>query len=211
VQKALQLIHEIEKEKSFTWKGKIDFLFLKAFTYHMAGYFEKALEIAENINYSEYFNLSRFSSHWANFIDHTTINHYSDLIELYKNNQRQTYVSMNYTVNVGSYSKISIINNSDNFTITNDDEIIQQINHYYYHFFNKQYYCKILINGSLQLIKGNYSIDFENCIIIDMCLDYIDRSGPLGAVFVCTYQIIILDNDFNVILIKLCPSDHLVS
>jgi tetratricopeptide (TPR) repeat protein len=49
VQKALQLIHGFEQEKSFTKKDKLNFLFIKAFAYHMAGSFKKSLKNAENL------------------------------------------------------------------------------------------------------------------------------------------------------------------
>jgi len=70
---------------------------------------EKALEIVENYNYSEIFNLERYLyGKWANFIDSDVIEHYNEEYEKLKEQWARRNVKLNYKTEVYNLSNLEI-------------------------------------------------------------------------------------------------------
>ena len=184
-----------------------------------------ALTIAENSNYSEIFNLQRFTTWnhdetwaytWANFIDTQVIEYYDNRFE----NLKPEGIKFHYEANVFTWDHIRVIYVPAPEGETNlDADAIQVLslngsvlfeNAQYtgprwgmlFAYRNDSEYQKIMAE------EINFSI--SKSYVIEMTLDYDEIWGPLAAFFVKVYQIIIVDQDFVPFLFCI-QSDQLIS
>lgn len=180
-----------------------------------------ALTIAENINYSDIFNLPRFTPGeytWANFIDTNVIEYYDYRFENLKGKPER--VEFNYVANVFTWSQIRVVYVPAPEGETNLDADAIQV---------------LSINGSVLFENAQYTgarwgmlfayrndseykrikaegINFSlsKSYVIEMKLVYDETWGPLAGFGCQMYQIIILDQDFVPFLLCV-QSDHFIS
>ncbi len=176
----------------------------------------RAIEVAENINYTNYVNISRFYDEWANFIDSETINHYNSSFFEAKENKDEIDIYYTYIANAKFYTKLNITIGTENWNIN------ISINGIYYFNIDHDTAIIALIDGmDSNIIKWQeeypqeeeffFNQNFEQIYLIDMQLSYDATWGPLAAYYVNTFQIILLDKDYNFKMIILSPSAHIVS
>ncbi|MCK5561420.1 MAG: hypothetical protein KAJ51_12525 [Thermoplasmata archaeon] len=184
-----------------------------------------AIGMAENINYSFYVNMSRFEDEWANFIDSETINHYNNSFYSAKNNKEEIDISYTYFATTKFYQELNISAKSEgrylNVSINGIDhtEIFHKGNEM---FFDSEKLIIVLVNETeTNIIKAQEEYPFKNnfyfdksygqIYLIEMYLSYGATWDLVGAYYVETFQILILDENYNLEMIILSPSDHIVS
>ena len=176
-----------------------------------------ALTIAENSNYTEIFNLQRFTTWnhdetwaytWANFIDTQVIKYYDDRFENLKGRiiGKPEGIKFRYEANVFTWDQIRVVYVPPPEGASIYDDAIQVLS----------------LNGSVLFGNAQYTgprwgmkfaywndsecqritaeeIDFSlsKSYVIEMTLNYDEVWGPLAGFLVGVYQIIIVDQDFS--------------
>lgn len=193
-----------------------------------------AIHMAENINYSSYLDMHRFDypALWANYIDEEVINHY--LLEYSKADNNATafeennnHPRANFTwtgtgimarLNYSAYARcvqdykiqetfldLEKWNSSSVFTLDG---------------YESRYETAVITHGVKFTVtdlnksyhpRFNFSVEFENVTVVYMRLKYDETFGRLGGYYVDTYQKIIFDKDFNVLMMLLYPSRPMVA
>ena len=177
-----------------------------------------ALTIAENSDYSDIFNLQRFttSNHddilaytWANFVDTQAIEYYDDRFENLKGKHgdiKPKAIRFHYEANVFTWDQIRVVYVPAPEGETNLDADAIKV---------------LSLNGSVLFENAQYTgpglgmkfayrhdseyqritaeeIDFSlsKSYVIEMTLHYEEYWGPLAGFIVRVYQIVIVDQNF---------------
>lgn len=185
-----------------------------------------ALTIAENSNYSNIFNMQRFTTMnhnetwaytWANFIDTQVIQYYDDRFENLKG--KIGSIRFHYEANVFAWDQIRVVYipapeganiYSDSIQILSLNGSVLLENAQYtgprwgmkFAYRNDSEYQRITAE------EINFSL--SKSYVIEMTLDYDEIWGPLAAFYVRVYQIIIVDQYFVPFLFCI-QSDQLIS
>ena len=175
-----------------------------------------ALTIAENSNYTEIFNLQRFTTWnhnetwaytWANFIDTQVIEYYDDRFENLKGRiiGKPEGIRLHYEANVYTWDQIRVVYvpAPEGANIYDDAIQILSLNGSVL-FENAQYTgprwgMKFACRNDSEyqrVTAEEISFSLSKSYVIEMTLDYDEIWGPLAGFFVGVYQIIIVDQDF---------------
>lgn len=185
-----------------------------------------ALTIAENSNYSNIFNMQRFTTMnhnetwaytWANFIDTQVIQYYDDRFENLKG--KIGSIRFHYEANVFAWDQIRVvyIPAPEGANIYSDSIQILSLNGSVL-LENAQYTgprwgMKFAYrNGSeyQRITAEEINFSLAKSYVIEMTLRYYENWGPLAGFFVEVYQIIIVDQYFMPSLFCI-QSDQLIS
>lgn len=173
---------------------------------------EKLIDLAENINYSVIFGITRYTESnesepfnekmmkysIANFIDKTGLNYYEKRIDYLIKNDVYESAGITYHVDVDFYSKINIDINNEKIVLNENG------NTYYDNSFSGQ--SQIGINNNSQYIVYNakkelsFSRELNDINIVKMSLTYGERSGHKEG-FLIEQLIIFNDTDIPEIII----------
>ncbi len=188
-----------------------------------------AIEHAEyNINYTTYTNLSRWDDNWPNFIDSEVIEHYNVSYILDSESKRKSDISFYYNAWSIFYPELNFKMRNNDYLIeikVNNEEYIDEFEiPLYLEFEIREMVIGHLENESWVYDKESWNthyweddfnvelyLNFTNVYFVVMDLDYDDIYGPLAAVFVGTSQFLILDEDYDPLVIGVSPSPHIVS
>jgi hypothetical protein len=190
-----------------------------------------ALTIAENSNYSNIFNLQRFTTMnhnetwaytWANFIDTQVIEYYDDRFENLKGkigDIKPESIRFHYEANVFAWDQIrvvyipapeggSIYDDSIQILSPNGSVLLENAQYTGPRWGMKFAYG----NGSeyQRITAEEINFSLAKSYVIEMTLRYDEIWGPLAAFFVKVYQIIIVDQYFMPLLFFI-QSDQLIS
>ncbi len=184
-----------------------------------------AIQIAEGINYSDCLNISRFDGFYANYIDSETFIFYNTTFLKDKNEGREAdlfYEYLAYGKSLKKNTTISIFNSEMNINFLMNGEIF--INDYNASYLNVINILDSIIsvynNGSWNIIKDindpwkkdfQYNTQINGGYIVGMILEYDDIWANTGAIYVHTQQMIILDRNYQPVVVMCNPSEHLVS
>ncbi len=188
---------------------------------------ERALTVAESINYSAIVALERFDGSsdpeaylhrgiyleytYANFIDSEVIHYYETR---YGNLQGKGYprqIEMTYEANVTKWSEIRVFNSAppENVTWYNttvifsapDGSVLFQNTG----FFGKEYGFRFIYKNQsgYQTLEPVFDLTFSDCTIVEMKLLYSETYAPLAAFWSDVYQIVVLDQNFEPVLLGL--------
>jgi hypothetical protein len=164
----------------------------------------KALEIAENYNYSTELNIDPFDGNWANFIDKDILNHYKKEFEDLKDSWARHNVELTYIAEVLNLTDLEL--NYNSFSGTNGYNL--RI------YSNREKIETIKGEGRPQVItlinKDNetsydankdFNITFQNVYLVDLELIYSDYYDMFAGYFLEINQLIIVDMDFRPVFI----------
>lgn len=170
------------------------------------------LTIAENSNYSDIFNLERFTTWnhnetwaytWANFADTQVIEYYDDRFENLKG--KAGGIRFHYQANVSTWDQIHVLYVPAPKGANIYDDAIQVLSlNGSVLFENAQYtgprwgmrFAYRNDSEYLKIVAEEINFSLPESYIIEMTLEYDEIWGPLAAFFVRVYQIIIVDQDF---------------
>jgi len=189
---------------------------------------ERAIEVAQNLNYTNYTILQRWEDSWANYIDSEVIDHYNTSYYEDMENEREADVTFRYYAWSEYYLEMDLrlkrdhhglvvrVNGDDPFSNHDGKDI-------YYYMDYEEMFLGHMENGSWSVDKyssyggGAYRNDvdlylhFNNSYFVKMYLSYDDIWGSLAARYVETFQFVVLDSEFNVLVIGVHPSPWMVS
>lgn len=173
-----------------------------------------ALAISENSNYSDIFNLQRFTTGnsnetwpytWANFIDIQVVEYYDDRFENLKGKLEPRSIHFRYEANVFTWDQIRVVYvpAPEGGNIYNDAIQILSPNGSVL-FENAQYtgprwgmlFAYRNDSEYQEVMAEEINFSLSKSYVIEMKLTYDEYYAPLAAFFVDVYQIIIVDQDF---------------
>ena len=188
---------------------------------------ENALAVAENINYSAIFSQERFDGStdpeaylhpgiyleytYANFIDSTAIDYYETRYNDLQGKGYPRQIEMTYEANVQKWTEIRVFNSAppENVTWYNttvvfsapDGSVLFQNTG----FFGKEYGFRFTYKNQsgYQTLEPVFDLTFSDCIIVEMKLLYSETYAPLAAFWSDVYQIVVLDQNFEPVLLGL--------
>ena len=169
------------------------------------------LTLAENSNYSDIFNLQRFTTWnnnetwaytWANFIDTQVIEYYSDRFENLKGKPER--IKFHYEVNVSTWDQIRVVYvpAPEGANIYDDAMQILSPNGSVL-FENAKYtgprwgmqFAHRNDSEYRSIVAEEINFSLSKSYVIEMTLTYNEIWGPLAAFYVKVYQIIIVDQN----------------
>jgi hypothetical protein len=188
----------------------------------------KALAAAEFLNYSAIVNSERFDGSsdpdaylhpgnylqytYANFIDSEVINYYETRYNDLQGKGHPKQIELRYEANATKQSKFRIYNSPapENVTWHNttivlsysDGSVKLTSSGDMKFFFRNQ--------SSYQTVQWEYDFNFSDCYVVEMKLLYSEVYAPLAGYWSDVYQIVVLDKDFESILVGL-ESTKLIS
>jgi hypothetical protein len=184
----------------------------------------QAINKAENINYTKYFNLSRWyeqtsSNVWANYIDAGVLKEYNDSYTDAKNNRRKVDISYSY------YAVATYIESMDlmMYNCSSDPEPCYKIKMVLTGstIGNTSWIKSDIVgwergigidkNGTMYNPSQNGTYHFSKVYCIDMKVHYSAFVGPLAGLGNSSSQVIILDKDLNPMFIFLELGKHMIS
>lgn len=182
---------------------------------------ENVFATAESLNYTKITSSKRFdgssdteaylnpgtyqASTYANFIDSEAINYYETR---YSNLEEKTGlkypkgIELSYEANVTKYTEFRIFNSPapegvtwHNTTVvfSVDDSVLRKDVAAMQFFYKNQ--------SSYQLIEWEYDLNFSNCYIVEMKLNYYEYYGPLSSFYSNVYQIVVFEEDSVPVLV----------
>ena len=173
---------------------------------------DKALTAAENANYSGIFGKERYWNGWgytfASFIDSEVLRHFEDRYDSLQGSGNPKRIELAYVANVTVWSQIRVVN-----TVPTENSSIRSL-------------TVSTLNGSVlltapnwdmsiaykkgtmwQLLNGTqFSLEFVDCYLVDMEFRYSEVYDHLDAFFSKVNQIVVVDQDFEPILLCLRSS-----
>jgi hypothetical protein len=180
---------------------------------------ERALIVAESINYSSVVSSERFTGSsdpeaylhpgtyltytYANFIDSEVINYYEARYNSLQGKGDPKQIELNYEANATKQSEFRIFNSPapegvtwHNITvvISTSDGSFSLRNSGQMKFFYKN-------QSSYQMIGWGYDFNFSDCYAVEMKLVYSETYAPLAAFWSDAYQIVVLDQNFVPVLL----------
>lgn len=185
-----------------------------------------ALTVAENSNYSDIFNLQRFTTWnhnetwaytWANFIDTQVIEYYDYRFESLRGKPRG--IKFHYEANVSTWDQIRVVYvpAPEGANIYDDAMQILSLNGSVL-FENAKYtgprwgmqFAHRNDSEYQRIVAEEINFSLSESYVIEMTLTYNEIWGPLAAFYVKVYQIIIVDQ--NLVPSLYCvQSDQLIS
>jgi len=185
-----------------------------------------ALTIAENSNYSDIFNLQRFTAWdhnetwaytWANFIDTKVIEYYDDRFENLKG--KAGGIKFHYQANVSTWDQIHVLYVPAPKGANIYDDAIQVLSPNGSVLFENARYTGprwgmlfAYRNDSeyQEIVAEEIDFSLSKSYVIEMTLTYNEIWGPLAAFYVKVYHIVIVDQNF-VPFLYCVQSDQLIS
>ena len=188
-----------------------------------------AILTAESLNYTEYTNFTRWEGEWANFIDKQVIERYNRSYTKAKEEEIEADIYFTYTAAAQFYTEMNLkIRNTRSLLKMQinggrvlkayDDELYRDQDVYL-----EELHLGYMKNNSWNVVVDRYmsywrelvdidlDLTFENAYFVGMSLTYDDIWGSLAAIFVNTEQFLVLDSEFNVLLMGIMPSAHMIS
>ncbi len=180
---------------------------------------ETALNTAESINYSAILLKEPFTGSSdpeaylhpdtyltntsANFIDSAVINYYETRYDNMQGRGDPKQIELSYEANVTRRSEFRIFNspapegatwhNTTIVTTTPDGSLMRKESVHMQFFYRNQ--------SGYQMTEWAYDFNFSDCHVIEMKLEYSEVYSPTAAFFSNIEQIVILDGEFNPVLI----------
>lgn len=174
-----------------------------------------AIEVAESLNYSEYFNLTPFYLHgggasqppsyfgyvWINFINRTTIDFYSKKIDVLRRERVKTNAHFQYRAEARGFSQalFRYFNGSIHVEVAGEDVETLPIYAAYISVGNFTYpdenHSDTKMRERWAPVQVNLSL--ERAFLVKMYISYREHYAPLAAFGNSFSQIVILDGEFN--------------
>lgn len=184
-----------------------------------------AIETSEHLNYTDYLTLPRFHDSAVNFIDFIVIDFFNDSFFKAKETKQDIRIFYDYGAVANSFEvfNISVTNNILYLNITINDyyEIIIEHESYGLFYSDELAVLKILegVNETKSKFMDNleissidwnfrYNRTLSNVFLVEQYLSYTKIWGPEAAEYVEIFQIVILDDSYNVKSIILFPSSY---
>jgi len=195
--------------RSYVFSGKYEKVIIRNISNIDEAY---ALTVAENSNYSDIFDLQRFTTGnpnetwpyiWANFIDTQVIEYYDDRFENLKGKPRS--IKFRYEANVFAWDQIRVVYvpAPEGGNIYDDAIQVLSLNGSVL-FENAQYtgpkwgmvFAYRNDSEYQKIMAEEINFSLSKSYVIEMTLTYDEVYGPLAAFIADVYQIIIIDQDF---------------
>jgi hypothetical protein len=196
-----------------------------------------AIHKAETIDYRSYTDLPRYDDGWANYIDQEVIYHYyyeksrfgNNRTAFEENNERASKDPGNFTWDLdGVMAKVNYSASAGCFhfiEIQKSSYDIKELNSSYEFLLSgwyEKYTTAVIAHGVKFTLTNqstpysyyphyNVSVELKNVIVVDMRLKYDETWTGLCGYYVDTYQKIIFDEDYNVLMMLIYPSAHWVA
>lgn len=179
---------------------------------------ENALSAAENSNYTDIFNLNKFTGSWdpndtwpytwANFIDAEVIEYYDDRFENLKGAPEDT--EFRYEADVYTWNQVRMVyvpppengsryDDSIRFVSLNGSLLFRNSDYTGPAWGMRFAYRNDSVYRRIQ--AGEIDFCFSKSYVVEMKLEYSEVWGPLAAFHADVYQIIIVDQDFVPLLL----------
>jgi|GEM_PF-4273264 len=188
-----------------------------------------AIEVAESLNYSEYFNLTPFfywghegynppSYHgyvWINIINRTTIDFYSEKIDVLKRERVKTRAHFHYRAEAKEFSNalFRYFNGTIQVEVEGEAEEIVKIYAAYISVGNFTYPDENATDSYRWALWApiQVNLSLERAFLVTMDLSYGEYYAPLAAFGNSFSQVVILDDDFNPVAIFVERAGHWIS
>ncbi len=181
---------------------------------------ENALSTAESTNYSAIVLKERFVGSSdpdaylhpgtyleytsANYVDSEVINYYETRYDSQLGKVDPKQVELSYIANVTKYSQFRIYNSPapEGVTWHNITIVMSAPNgSVLFNSGNMQFFYKN--ESGYQMIEWDYDFNFSDCYVVEMKLAYSEIYAPVAAFFVKVHQIVVLDRNFELVLLGL--------
>jgi hypothetical protein len=163
------------------------------------------LKICEDLNYSGYLNTTG-----DNYFNTTTIDSFSEQIIKFKEQDEEIISYLTYTAEVYSFGTYEIVydrNISDKLRISSDNKVILErypiLQFEFYHYINSSNQNEIVLKSFMK----EPDILFEDNYLVFMEIDYYDSFYYHGTRME-SFQIIVIDDEFNIKLIAVSGYYH---
>ncbi|MCW4028875.1 MAG: hypothetical protein NWE92_04420 [Candidatus Bathyarchaeota archaeon] len=176
---------------------------------------ENALNKAEALNYTYISGRERFlnpsdpeeyqnslSYTYANFIDADILNYYQTRYDNQQGKELPRQIGLTYQANATMYPQIRIYKPWNNNTVlmsTPDGEVLSKTFGYSHLFYKNQ--------SSYTQIEREYDFNFSDCYVIVMDFSYSETYASLAAFISDVDQIVVLDQNFEPVLVGLTSSN----
>jgi hypothetical protein len=183
-----------------------------------SSYEAQAISEAESLNYTAITSKERFDNDsdpqaylnpipylsyvCSNFVDSEALNYYETRYVNQQGKETPKYIELNYSANASYCSELRIYNSlpPPNVTWHNTTIVISTLNGTTtsgaMQFFYKN-------QSSYQTIEWGYDFNFSDCYLVKMRLEYSEVYAPLAAFFASVDQIVVLDRNFEPLLVGL--------
>ena len=179
---------------------------------------ERALSVAESINYSAIFALERFDGSsdpeaylhtgtyleytYANFIDSEVISYYETRYNDLQGKGEPKQIELNYEANVTKRSELRIFNSPapegatwhNTTVVISADGLVVLKDPVAIRFFYRN-------QSGYNMVEWEYDFNFSNCYVVELKLVYSEMYAPLAAFESDIYEIVVLDQNFEPVLI----------
>lgn len=180
---------------------------------------ERALNVAESINYTAIASLERFDGSkdpeaylhpgtylaytYANFIDSEVMNYYETRYDNLQGKGYPRQIELTYDAKVSKQPEFRIFNSPapegvtwHNTTIvfSATDGSVWRKDSGNMKFFHRN-------QSSYQTIEWGFDFNFSDCYFVEMKLEYSEVYAPTAAFFSEVYQVLILDRSFEPVLL----------
>jgi hypothetical protein len=148
-----------------------------------------ALQFAENFDYATASNTILYGDKYANFIDITVLNHYSELVDSSKEG-----INLDYQANASTWSQAKVTLTSSSIQVSGLTKGTVSVIESGWGTATFAY-----INASqYQLVKsGTVTIDLPLCYVVKMDLTASEIFGPTNGFWNTINQIVVLDDNFK--------------
>ena len=181
---------------------------------------ETALAAAESINYTPITSLERFANSTdpqaylspsdylsyvcANFIDSETINYYQTRYDNQQGKEYPRQIELNYQANATKYTEFRIYNSPAPQGVTwHNTTIVLSAPNGAVTFNSAGMQIYYRNQSSYQTTDWDYDFNFSDCYFVKMNLEYSETYAPLAAFFATIDQIVVLDKNFEPVLVGL--------
>lgn len=184
-----------------------------------------AIYAAEGLNYSQFFGLPQFNEDWTtNFIDSDVLDFYNMTFERAKDKNEDIDLEYRYLAMSEYHDNFNITVNNElyymNLTINGEQKKV--INHKGYGliYSDELVYVKYMkgfnqppVDLEESLGKLSHEIEFRmdnnytNAYFVEMYLSYKKTWGERSGSLIETYQLVVLDENYNVKMIILFPPE----
>lgn len=188
---------------------------------------ERALAVAESINYSDIVSLERFDGPsdpevylhpgtyltytYANFIDSEVITYYETRYDNLKEKEDPKGIELTYQANVTKRSEFRIFNSPapEGVTWHNTTIVFSAPDGSFWLKSSGDMKFFYRNQSSYQMIEWGYDLNFSDCYVVEMKLVYSETYAPLAAFWSDVYQIVVLDRNFVPVLLGMESSKAL--
>jgi hypothetical protein len=182
---------------------------------------ENALTTAESTNYSAIVSLDRFHGSsdpeaylhpgtylaytYANFIDSQVLNYYETRYDNLQGKGNPKQIELTYEANATTRTQFRVYNtpapkgatwHNNTIVISAPDgsALTKTSGNMKFYYRNQSTY---------QIAEWEYDFNFHDCYVVEMKLSYTENYAPTAAFFSDVYQIVVLDQNFEPVLIGL--------